>query len=119
MTIILEILAGISILLGSVFFFLTSIGLLKMPDLYMRISVTTKAVTLGLGLIMIGTAIYFHDLAVYARSILLVIFVFMTSPVGSHMIGRAGYLDGAKLWEKSKVDHLEGKYDLEKKELKS
>ncbi len=119
MTTVLEIIAGISVLLGSLLFFITSIGLLKMPDLYMRISVTTISVTFGLGLTMIGTAIYFNELAVYARAILVVIFVFMTSPVGSHMIGRSGYLDGSKLWEKSKADHLVGKYDLKSRHLDS
>ncbi|MCX8055719.1 MAG: monovalent cation/H(+) antiporter subunit G [Ignavibacteria bacterium] len=119
MNIVLEIIAGILIVSGSIFIFLTAVGLVKMPDLYTRVSVTTKASTLGVGLVIVGTAVFFHDLAVYARSILIVIFVFMTSPVSSHMIGRAGYLDGAALWEKTKANHLEGQYDLKNKSLKN
>ncbi len=118
MTPFLEIIAGVFIIIGSVFIFLTSIGLVKMPDIYTRISVTTKAATIGLGLVLLGTAVFFHDLSVYARSILLIIFVFMTSPVGSHMIGRASYLEGAKLWDKTIADDLRGKYDLKNLFLK-
>jgi multicomponent Na+:H+ antiporter subunit G len=116
---ILQIISGIFILAGSIFIFLTAVGLVKMPDLYTRVSVTTKASTLGVGLVIVGTAVFFHDLAVYARSILIVVFVFMTSPVSSHIIGRAGYLDGAKLWEKTKADHLAGQYDLKNRSLKN
>lgn len=118
MTTVLEITAGVFILIGSIFILLTSIGLVKMPDIYTRISVTTKAATIGLGLVLLGTAVYFHELSVYARSILLIIFVFMTSPVGSHMIGRAAYFEGAKLWDKTIIDHLRGKYDLKNHFLK-
>lgn len=119
MSLIIEIISGVLILLGTIFIFLSAVGLVKMPDLYMRTSVTTKAATLGLGLVLFGTAVFFGDISVYARTVLLIIFVFMTAPIGSHMIGRASFLDGVPLWKGTKVNDLEGRYMTKEKYLKS
>ncbi len=53
--------------LGAIFVLLASIGLVRMPDTYLRISVTTKAATLGIGLILISAAFYFKEASVTTR----------------------------------------------------
>ncbi len=118
MSIYIEILSGILIILGSIFVLISASGLLKMPDLYMRTSVTTKASTIGVGMVLLGTAVYFEDLGIYARAILIIIFIFMTAPIGSHLIGRAGFLDKVELWKGTIVNELEDKYSEDKKTLK-
>lgn len=96
--------------LGALFIFLAAIGVVRMPDLYLRISVTTKAATLGIGLILIAGAVYFNDLSITSRVLAIILFMLLTAPVGAHMIGRASYFTGIKLWKKSVQDDLEGKY---------
>ena len=49
--------------LGAIFILLAAVGFVRMPDAYLRISVTTKAVTLGVGLILASAAIYFDNLS--------------------------------------------------------
>lgn len=107
------------ITLGTLFVLLAAIGLVRMPDLYLRISASTKAATLGIGLIMIGAAIHFDDLVTTSHALVIVLFIFLTAPVGAHLIGRAGYFSGVKLWKNSKMDDLEGKYQKVTHELKS
>ena len=119
MSMLLEILCGSFILIGTLFIFLSAIGLLKMPDLYMRTSVTTKSATLGVGMVLFGTAFFFGSVEVYARAILIIIFVYMTAPVASHMIARASFLDNVPIWSGTKVNHLEGKYCLKDKHLRN
>jgi multicomponent Na+:H+ antiporter subunit G len=92
--------------LGSIFVLLAGVGILRMPDFYLRISVTTKAGTLGVGLLLLSNAFYFQDSSVTSRAIAIIIFLILTAPVAAHMIGRAGYLTGIKLWEKSTIDDL-------------
>lgn len=53
-----EILIYIFSTLGALFALLAAIGLVRMRDPYLRISVNTKAATLGVGLLL-GAAYYF------------------------------------------------------------
>jgi multicomponent Na+:H+ antiporter subunit G len=96
--------------LGALFIFLAAIGVVRMPDLYLRISVTTKAATLGIGLVLIAAAIYFNDLSITTRVSAIILFMLLTAPVGAHMIGRASYFTGVKMWGKSRFDDLKEMY---------
>lgn len=91
---------------GALFILLAAIGMLRMPDFYTRTSVATKAVTLGLGLMLSGAAVYFFELAVTSRVAAIILFIILTAPVGAHMIGRAAYRTGSKLWHKSVMDDM-------------
>lgn len=109
----------ILLLLGALFMFLASIGLVRMPDVLMRMHSATKSNTLGVGLIMLGVALRFDDFAIAVRSLAIVIFLFSTAPVAAHMIGRAAYLSGVPLWEGTLSDEMRGRYDLETHTLSS
>jgi multicomponent Na+:H+ antiporter subunit G len=105
-----EIIIAIIATIGAVFVLLAAIGVLKMPDLFLRISVTTKAATLGVGLMLVGVTLHFSDFYTTTRSIAIVLFVFLTAPIGAHLIGRAAYIFGVPLWKNNRVDQLEGHY---------
>ena len=105
--------------IGTMSILLAAIGIVRMPDIYLRISVTTKAATMGIGLILIGAAMYFNELGITSRVIAIIFFMLLTAPVGAHMIGRASYFTGIKMWEKSEHDDLKGKYDTKTHELSS
>ncbi|WBL22638.1 MULTISPECIES: monovalent cation/H(+) antiporter subunit G [unclassified Zunongwangia] len=115
----MNILIGIIITLGTLFVLLAAVGLIRMPDTYLRISVNTKAATLGIGLLLVGVALYFYDLSTTSRAFIIILFLFLTAPVGAHLIGRASYFIGNKLWDKSKMDDLQGKYQRNSHVLKS
>lgn len=109
-----EWLASILLILGAGFILLSSIGMFRFPDLYIRMHATTKASTLGILLILMGICIYFPSLSVFLKSFFILIYVFLTTPVASHMIGRAGHLIKVPKWEKTFRDDLE-KEDAGKK----
>ncbi|MFN4198927.1 MAG: monovalent cation/H(+) antiporter subunit G [Flavobacterium sp.] len=104
---------------GAIFILLAGIGIVRMPDLYLRISVTTKAATLGIGLILIAAGIYFNDSSITTRVLAIILFMFLTAPVGAHLIGRSSYFTGVKLWKKTLRDDLEGKYEKKTHALQS
>lgn len=113
---------GISVfllLLGAAFMLLASIGLLRMPDIYMRMHSSTKSSTLGLGLIMLGVALRFDDFAIAVRALSILLFMLATAPVAAHMIGRAAYFSGVPLWEGTLSDEMQGHYDPETHMLSS
>jgi multicomponent Na+:H+ antiporter subunit G len=113
----IEIISGVFLILGSLFILLSAVGLLRMPDLFIRMSATTKASTLGIGLVLTGTAIFWGDIGIAARAVSIIIFLLLTAPVAAHIIGRAAYFDKVPLWEKTHIDELKGKYDEESHEL--
>jgi len=109
----------ISSTIGTLSILLAAVGIVRMPDIYLRISVTTKAATMGIGLILIGAAMYFNELGITSRVIAIIFFMLLTAPVGAHMIGRASYFTGVRMWNKSVYDDLKGKYDPKTHELSS
>lgn len=96
---------------GTLFILIAAIGVVRMPDFFLRLSVTIKAATLGLGFIMGGTALYFLEFSVTAKVTAIIFFLLITAPVSGHMIGRTAYFTGMKLWKGTIIDELKGKYD--------
>lgn len=98
---------------------LAGVGILRMPDVFLRMSASTKAATLGVILIMLATAIYFQDLGVTARAVGVLLFIVLTGPVSAHMIARAAYLSNTEIWAETKIDELKGRYNEETHALES
>jgi multicomponent Na+:H+ antiporter subunit G len=86
---IIEIIGAVITLIGTVFLFLGSLGLLRMPDFYNRIQAGTKASTLGTMLSLLGIGLIHFDWI--GKIIVLIIFVLITNPVSSHVLGRAAH----------------------------
>ncbi len=91
---------------GALFVLLAAVGIVRMPDLYLRISVTTKAATLGVGLILVGASLYFQEASITTRVLAIVFFLLLTAPISAHLIGKASYFVGIPLWRKSVIDDL-------------
>lgn len=114
-----DILVIIVASMGALFTLLGAVGIIRMPDTLLRLSATTKAATLGSGFMLVVAAMYFNTLSVNTRVIVIILFLFLTAPVSAHLISRAAYRAGNKLWDKSEIDDLEGKYDDETGKLNS
>jgi multicomponent Na+:H+ antiporter subunit G len=105
-----EILISALMVVGAFFMFVAGLGILRMPDLFMRMSSSTKAGTIGLGTLLLSLAFYFLDFGVAARAIATIGFIFLTAPVSSHRIGRIAYLVGVPLWHRTRKDEMQGVY---------
>lgn len=101
-----DLLIAILLTVGTLFAVIAAVGILRMPDFYMRISATTKASTLGVTFILGATALYFNDAAVSGKIIAIIAFIVLTTPVAAHMIGRAAHRSGVPLWNGSVRDDL-------------
>jgi multicomponent Na+:H+ antiporter subunit G len=101
-----DLAAAALLVCGTVFSLLGGLGLLRLPDVYSRLSATSKAATLGVSCILLAGAVHFHHAGVSARALATVVFVFLTAPVAAHMIGRAAYVTRVPLWSGTAVDEL-------------
>lgn len=99
------------LVIGTLFIFIASVGLLKMPDVYLRMSASTIAGTFGVASMLIAVAIFFGGLSLVLHVVGVIVFLILTVPVGAHMLGRTSHIIGLKMWDKTVSDDMEGKYN--------
>ncbi|EIJ33871.1 Na+/H+ antiporter subunit G [Thiothrix nivea] len=87
----LDTVLAILVLVGAFFTLLGSLGLAKMPDFFMRLHGPTKATTLGVGSVLVASALYFsfNTDGISLHEVLVTLFLFMTAPVSAHMMAKA------------------------------
>jgi len=100
----IEILTVLFLSLGTLFFLIGTIALLRFPDVYTRLHGVTKCDTLGLGLILVGLILHEGATLASVKMVFIIVFVFITGPTAAHALVRAAYKHGVKLWERSVVD---------------
>ena len=93
-----DILIGVLALMSGAFAFVAALGILRLPDVLLRMHASTKAGTLACGLAMAAAAAHFGELSIVFRVVAIVAFLLLTAPVAAHMIGRAAVRTGVKLW---------------------
>jgi multicomponent Na+:H+ antiporter subunit G len=89
MTAAAEILAGLCLLAGGAFALAAGIGLVRLPEVFTRMHASTKAGTMGVGLIVVALALTTDSVAVASKAVGCALFLLGTGPIGAHLIGRA------------------------------
>lgn len=106
---ILDYISAALVLLGGFFCFVAGLGVLRLPDVLIRMHASTKAGTLGSGLILIAVAVHFADTGTITRAVATILFLLTTAPVAAHMIGRAAFRSRVALWNTNLEDGAEEK----------
>ncbi|WP_159821090.1 Na+/H+ antiporter subunit G [Colwellia sp. 20A7] len=83
-----EWIISILLLIGGTFVLIGSIGLVKMPDFFMRLHGPTKATTLGMASLLTAAMIFFSTTqdGLSLKEILISIFLLLTAPVSAYMM---------------------------------
>ena len=115
----IHVVVALLLVIGTTFTLIAAIGVLRMPDVYMRLQVSTKGATLGTGVLLLAVAVSFAEFGIVVRALLIIAFIFLTTPISGHMLARAAYRIGVPLWEGSVIDELAGRYDASTDELRS
>jgi|SaaInl5LU_22_DNA_1037371.scaffolds.fasta_scaffold00588_22 multicomponent K+:H+ antiporter subunit G len=103
-----ELLISILLLSGGGFVLVGSIGLLRLQDFYSRLHAPTKASTLGLGGILIGSMVYMYHLQGYVsiNELLITLFLVITAPVTAHILAKVAMHHRVKLIERTSNQDL-------------
>jgi multicomponent Na+:H+ antiporter subunit G len=84
---------------GGVFFaVVAAVGLVRLPDLYTRAHSASKSDTLGAVLALAAVAIAFGTQLSTVKTVLLLLFMFVTNPTAAHAIARAADDQGIEPW---------------------
>lgn len=107
-TLVGEALAGI----GALLVLAAAVGLLRLPDIYIRTNAVAKAAALGVSCVLAGVAVLIPSpmtIIVLAFAIAAQLF---TAPIAGHAVGRAAYRSGAPLTPSTHRNDLAHRTDL-------
>lgn len=88
---VLEAVLAVLVVAGALFTFVGSLGLFRLRDFYTRLHAPTKATTLGVGSLLIASALFFstQQEGLSLHEILVTLFLFITAPVSAHLLAKA------------------------------
>lgn len=90
MQLFMEILVSLFLLTGSFFLLVGGVGMIRLPDLFMRLHAPTKASTLGLGSFLMASIVYSaFDLRFGFPELLITLLAFITAPVSANLLAQA------------------------------
>ena len=98
----MRLIADLFLLTGALFTLLATLGLLRMPDVYNRIQVGTKAATLGALSFFVGIGLLHPEW--WTKLLVIAVFILLTNPVGSSSLARAFYIAGIKPSERTEPE---------------
>ncbi len=103
---ILDTFAIFFLIAGLFFMLVGAIGVVRLPDVYHRLHAASKCSTLGMMGLLLAASLHVGTGDVIAKSIAVVLFLFVSNPVGSHMLAKAAHRDKAPQWENTLSDEL-------------
>jgi len=101
-----DALAGILMVIGSLFCLVAAVGIVRLPDALTRMHAATKAGTLGAGLLLLAEAVFYQQLGISLRAATVIALLLLTAPVAAHLVGRSSYRSGVRLSERTWIDEL-------------
>jgi multicomponent Na+:H+ antiporter subunit G len=105
MSLLIDLLSGLSLLLGALFCLIGAIGLLRMPDFYTRVHAASVIETLGAGFILLGLLLQAGWTLIGAKLLMIGLLIFFASPTASHALARAALLRGLQPQLSPPEDH--------------
>ncbi|HEX8861890.1 MAG TPA: monovalent cation/H(+) antiporter subunit G [Actinomycetes bacterium] len=96
-------LADALLLLGLAVMTLGVYGIVRFPDVYTQLHASSKAAFLGVSLLLVATALGGGP-SIYARVVLIVALLSITTPVAAHAIAQAAYHQREPMHAPSAVD---------------
>jgi multicomponent Na+:H+ antiporter subunit G len=101
-----DVLAAACLFVGALLALIAAIGILRFPDVLTRMHSATKPQVLGLLLVLLGLGFRLRDVRSIGLLALVALFQLVTSPIASHMVGRASFRAGQVRRELLVVDEL-------------
>ena len=105
---ILEVIICVLLVIGIFFTLAGVVGVIRMPDTFCRLQSATNIATMGAMPIALACSIYGFsesNTSLGIKSLIIVVFLLISNPVGAHAMARAAYKNKAELSHKTKFDH--------------
>jgi multicomponent Na+:H+ antiporter subunit G len=118
---ILNVLTAVAMVVGLFFLLVGALGVLRLPDVYLRMIAASKCVTLGITGMLLAAVCHFTAIgtgpnaaagegssavAASTKAVLVILFQFVAGPVGTHMLARSAHVDKVRMWDGTISDDL-------------
>ncbi|MBZ4655562.1 MAG: monovalent cation/proton antiporter, MnhG/PhaG subunit [Thermoanaerobacter sp.] len=102
------ILSYITFYMGIFFFVVSTVGVVRLPDLYSRLHAATICDTLGLGLVALSLTMRYGISIESLKLLFIVVLIWIANPVAAHLVSKAAYIN--------KLPTVQGKFVIEEGE---
>ena len=111
---ILDVLTAAALIAGLFFLLVGALGVLRLPDVYLRMIAAGKCVTLGITGMLLAAVCHFTAIgtgpdaaagegssavAASTKAVLVILFQFVAGPVGTYMLARSAHVDRVRMWD--------------------
>ncbi len=97
---------SVVLLIGLFFMLIGAVSLHRLPDAYNRLHGASICVTLGLTCMLIAAAQELGSAAVVSKALITLVFSFVASPIGAHLLAKAAHHGGLQQWDRTLGDEL-------------
>ena len=80
-----EFVTALFLVMGSIFIFIGALGILRFPDALMRVHALSKAMLLGISLVLLALVPSFETYAEVIKVLLAIAFLILTIPIAGHI----------------------------------
>lgn len=101
-----DVISAVCLLTGALLALIAAVGVLRFPDVLTRMHSATKPQVLGLLLVLVGVGFRLQDASAIGMLLLVALFQLTTSPIATHMVGRASFRAGQVRHDLLVVDEL-------------
>ena len=91
-----DIVTWACVIAGSAMALIGAIGMIRLPDVFQRMHAAGIIDTLGVGLILVGLILQAGWSAVTIKLVLILVFIFFTTPTATHALAQAALNGGVK-----------------------
>ncbi|MFI2430710.1 monovalent cation/H(+) antiporter subunit G [Streptomyces sp. NPDC018693] len=95
---VLDVLSGVSLIVGALAVLTGAVGMLRFPDFYTRIHAAGVTDSAGAGLILLGLLLRVDAWDTAMRLLIILLFLALTGPTATHILAHAARRDGVPMW---------------------
>ena len=85
----IEVITGFLALFAGGFALVAAVGVLRFPDALTRMHASSKVASFAGALALLAAAVDIGTVSAVTRAIFAILFIFLTAPIGAHLLGRA------------------------------
>lgn len=85
----IDLITGLFALFAGGFALVAAVGVLRFPDVLTRMHASSKVASFAGALALLAAAIDIGTVSAATRACFAILFIFLTAPIGAHLLGRA------------------------------
>ena len=90
---------------GTLFMFISAVGILRLPDVHTRMHAVGKAATLGVSCLLLAAGLFFRGGQIWRMAALILLFL-VTAPIATAAMARAAYYTDKRASRRMQYDDM-------------